>query len=90
MSSYRQYVPETQHESQLSRTLAELPAMKRQTSTSTSSSTIATQLDATIRDLAARQHGVVAREQLVRAGVPAHKIEYRLKTGRLRRLHRAV
>src|SRR5690606_2117626 len=46
--------------------------------------------DATIRELAARQHGVVAREQLVRAGVPAHRIEYRLKTGRLRQLHRAV
>lgn len=26
----------------------------------------------------------------MRAGVPAHKIEYRLKTGRLERLHRAV
>ena len=57
---------------------------------SRSSSANATHADATIRELAARQHGVVAREQLVRAGVPAHRIEYRLKTGRLRQLHRAV
>lgn len=53
-------------------------------------STNAIHIDATIRELAARQHGVVAREQLVRAGVPDHKIEYRLKTGRLQRLYRAV
>ncbi|HEY8470656.1 MAG TPA: type IV toxin-antitoxin system AbiEi family antitoxin domain-containing protein [Longimicrobiales bacterium] len=55
-----------------------------------SSSTNAAHIDAVIRALATRQHGVVARDQLVRAGVPAHKIEYRLKTGRLQRLYRAV
>lgn len=46
--------------------------------------------DTVIRELAATQHGVVTREQLVRAGVPAHRIEYRLKAGRLRSLHRGV
>lgn len=46
--------------------------------------------DATILDSAARHHGVVCRSQLVRAGVPAHAIDYRLQKGRLRRLHRGV
>src|SRR5690606_27140377 len=117
--SFRGYVPATRHSSDLSHTIAELPAMTRQTSSDSGSnssnasgrrksrsgnrsgkssnvsrngtgSTNAIHIDATIRELAARQHGVVAREQLVRVGVPDHKIEYRLKTGRLQRLYRAV
>lgn len=46
--------------------------------------------DAAIRDLAGRQHGVVARTQLIRAGVPVHVIDYRVKKGRLRLLNRGV
>jgi hypothetical protein len=39
--------------------------------------------------LAARQHGVVARWQLPRAGVSARQIEWRLRRGQLTQLHRA-
>lgn len=46
--------------------------------------------DVAVSALAARQHGVVARRQLLRAGVAAHWIEYRLKRGRFRSLHRGV
>jgi len=40
--------------------------------------------------IAARQHGVVSREQLVSAGVSADAVDRRLKRGRLGRLHRGV
>lgn len=43
-----------------------------------------------ITSLAARQHGVVARTQLLRAGVTPDVVAYRLSVGRLRRLHRGV
>lgn len=46
--------------------------------------------DATILAIAARHHGVVSRWQLLRAGVPEHAIDYRLKKARLRALHRGV
>lgn len=46
--------------------------------------------DAVIRDIAATQHGVVARFQLKNAGVPAHLIKYRVRAGRLRPLFRGV
>lgn len=46
--------------------------------------------DATILEIAARQQGVVSRSQLLRAGVPEHAIDYRMRKGRLRRLHRGV
>ncbi|HUG41180.1 MAG TPA: type IV toxin-antitoxin system AbiEi family antitoxin domain-containing protein [Longimicrobiales bacterium] len=46
--------------------------------------------DAVIRTLAAPQHGVVARAQLVAAGVPAHGIDHRLRDGRLEGLFRGV
>ena len=43
-----------------------------------------------IMTLATRQHGVVARGQLVRAGVSADTLDHRVRTGRLRKLHRGV
>jgi very-short-patch-repair endonuclease/predicted transcriptional regulator of viral defense system len=46
--------------------------------------------DARILLLASSQHGIVTRSQLMHAGVPEHAIEYRLKKGRLCRLHRGV
>lgn len=46
--------------------------------------------DIVIARLAAAQHGAVARPQLLTAGVPAHRIDYRLRHGRLVRLHRGV
>lgn len=39
---------------------------------------------------ASRQHGVVARRQLLAAGVAGHAIDYRLRKGRLRPIHRGV
>jgi very-short-patch-repair endonuclease len=47
-------------------------------------------IEATILDLAARQHGVVARSQLLGAGVPEHAVDYRLNRSRLRAIHRGV
>jgi very-short-patch-repair endonuclease len=47
-------------------------------------------VDRTVLGLASRQHGVVARWQLLRAGVPRHAVEHRLKRGRLRAVHRGV
>jgi very-short-patch-repair endonuclease len=46
--------------------------------------------DAVMRSLAARQHGVVARAQLLEAGVPAHVIDHRLAKGRIDAVHRGV
>jgi very-short-patch-repair endonuclease len=46
--------------------------------------------DAAILALAARQHGVVSRSQLQRLGISAHRIEYRLRKGRLESLHAGV
>jgi very-short-patch-repair endonuclease len=46
--------------------------------------------DDIILEIAARQHGIVARWHLLRAGVPAHTIDGRVKRGRLQRLHRCV
>ena len=40
--------------------------------------------------IAARQHGVVSRRQLVDAGLVARSIAHRVETGRLIRLHRGV
>src|SRR4051794_6046357 len=40
--------------------------------------------------LVRRQHGVVARRQLLAAGLSAKAIEHRLRTGRLRVVHRGV
>jgi predicted transcriptional regulator of viral defense system len=46
--------------------------------------------DRRIAELAARQHGVVARGQLVALGLSEDAIERRLAAGRLHRLHRGV
>jgi Transcriptional regulator, AbiEi antitoxin len=40
--------------------------------------------------LAARQHGVVSRVQLVRIGLTKHEIDDRVAAGRLQPLHRGV
>ncbi len=47
-------------------------------------------LDAQIAKLAERQHGVVARRQLVALGAGRRAIEGRLRLGRLHRLHHGV
>src|SRR3954452_15938015 len=46
--------------------------------------------DALIAALADRQHGVVARRQLLALGLPARAIDHRLERGRLHVLHRGV
>ncbi len=46
--------------------------------------------DATIFALARRCHGVVARAELLRSGVPPHVIDRRVKQGRLEPLHPGV
>ena len=47
-------------------------------------------IDEVIAALAERQHGVVARRQLVARGVGARAIDHRLKCGRLHLVHRGV
>ncbi len=47
-------------------------------------------VDAIIDELAARQHGIVGRAQLLRAGVSAHRIEYRIRSGRFLTLRRGI
>jgi hypothetical protein len=46
--------------------------------------------DRLIAGLAAKQHGVVARWQLLEAGVSSRQIKLRLKNGRLHEIHRGV
>lgn len=46
--------------------------------------------DQVIGRLAARQHGVVARWQLLKAGVTGRQIKLRLRNGRLHEIHRGV
>lgn len=46
--------------------------------------------DVQIHDLAARQHGVVGRSQLLAAGVSAGAIDHRRRKGTLRPVHRGV
>lgn len=47
-------------------------------------------IEAAINALASRQHGVLTREQLLDAGVNEDVIDRRLRTGRLRAVHRGV
>src|SRR3954449_12544048 len=46
--------------------------------------------DALIAELAARQHGIVGRAQLIAAAASAEAIDYRLESGRMRRIARGV
>jgi very-short-patch-repair endonuclease len=46
--------------------------------------------DTEVADLAGRQHGVVARAQLLSLGVGEHAIDRRLSAGRLHPIHRGV
>lgn len=46
--------------------------------------------DRAIAKLASRQHGVVARWQLVEAGVTPRQVKLRLRSGRLHEIHRGV
>jgi hypothetical protein len=47
-------------------------------------------LDRAIATIAAGQHGVVARRQLLAIGATSHEVQERLDAGRLHRLHRGV
>ncbi|HEX7117454.1 MAG TPA: DUF559 domain-containing protein [Longimicrobiales bacterium] len=47
-------------------------------------------LEVVLGELAERQHGVVTRAQLLRAGVAARVVDHRVATGRLRPIHRGV
>src|SRR4051795_10168184 len=49
-----------------------------------------TPVDAVLARLAAPQHGMVTRDQLLSAGLNADVIEYRIKVGRLIGVHRGV
>lgn len=51
---------------------------------------VAGDTEAVIRALAVRQHGVVARAQLLEAGLAPHAVDYRVGKGRLHTLHRGV
>jgi very-short-patch-repair endonuclease len=46
--------------------------------------------DALISEIAARQHGVVCRAQLIKSGVADHVIQTRVARGRLHRVHQGV
>src|SRR4051812_6814288 len=46
--------------------------------------------DRLLAELARRQHGVVGREQLLRIGWSKDEVNWRLRSGRLHRLHRGV
>jgi very-short-patch-repair endonuclease/predicted transcriptional regulator of viral defense system len=48
------------------------------------------EIDRLIDALAARQHGIVTRAQLVDAGVPGDGVRWRVERGSLHRLHRGV
>lgn len=47
-------------------------------------------LDLAIASIAERQHGNITRGQLIDIGLNADQIDYRVKTGRLHRVHRGV
>lgn len=47
-------------------------------------------VNAIVMAMAARQHGVVGRTQLIAGGVPPHRIDYRVASGFLALVHRGV
>jgi very-short-patch-repair endonuclease len=47
-------------------------------------------MEGTLAALAARQHGVATRAQLLTAGLTRARLTHRIQTGRFRRLHRGV
>jgi very-short-patch-repair endonuclease len=47
-------------------------------------------IDGEIAELAVRQHGVVARRQLLKRGLHPRSIEHRIRCGRLHPLHRGI
>jgi hypothetical protein len=47
-------------------------------------------VDRLVADLAGRQHGVIARRQLLRIGLTRDEIDYRVRLGRLHVIHRGV
>src|SRR3954452_23681219 len=49
-----------------------------------------TPLDARIAEVARRQYGVVARQQLLQLGMTEREIDYRLTIGRLHPIHQEV
>jgi hypothetical protein len=49
-----------------------------------------TPVDRLLADLAARQHGIVSREQLAEIGIDRGGVERRVQSGRLHRLYRGV
>jgi predicted transcriptional regulator of viral defense system len=51
---------------------------------------VAGRVEAAIARLAARQHGLVTRAQLLGTGLSAREIDYRVRTGRLWRVHNGV
>jgi predicted transcriptional regulator of viral defense system len=57
---------------------------------SAAASAVQSTVDSLIAALAGRQHGLVTRQQLVAAGLASRAIDYRLRTGRLHRIHAGV
>ena len=50
----------------------------------------AADIEGVLAALAGRQHGVLSRSQLLRAGLSTHHVEHRLASGRIVRIHRGV
>lgn len=66
------------------------PPARRRTSLAVMGDDGPADTDATIRSLAARQHGVVSARQLFAAGVSRHAIGFRVGKGRLTRLYKGI
>ena len=63
---------------------------RRQVITRPGARPVGVSIDAELARLSEAQHGVVTREGLLAAGLDADQIDYRVKVGRLRRVHRGV
>src|SRR4051812_4872059 len=68
---------------------SETPDIRRKSTTPRREEAIA-RVEAAIARLAARQHGMVTRAQLLGLGLSSRDIDYRIRTGRLWRVHRGV